>query len=305
MLEIQHLHKIYKPENVHALNDVSISIEEGEFVGLLGPNGAGKTTLINTLAGHVIKTSGSVIIDGNDLDNNELDTKKILGIVPQEVSFDSFFTVNEMLNNQSGYFGIRNNQAYIDELLVELSLKDKKYTNTRQLSGGMKRRLLIVKALVHKPKIVVLDEPTAGVDVELRQSLYTFLRKMHAQGLTIILTTHYLEEAETLCDRIIIINTGTVIIDGNKDDLVEKLGGNTVLEFTFNEPINDKDYQYLAAHTPHIHGKKLHITAYKKDLKEIFTLLSQHDANYISFRMDDDNLEDIFMQLVNGNQSHK
>lgn len=209
-IQIQNLHKIYKT-GTHALNDLSLEIEQGKFFGLLGPNGSGKTTLINILGGPTVKTSGTVKICGMDITEQREETKFLLGVVPQEISFDSFFTVNEVLTIQSGYYGIRNNQAYIDEILEKLNLQHKKYSNTRILSGGMKRRLLVAKALVHKPKVLVLDEPTAGVDVELRHNLWNYMRKLNSEGLTVLLTTHYLEEAEQLCEKIAIINHGKLV----------------------------------------------------------------------------------------------
>ena len=209
-ISIQNLHKIYAT-GTHAINDLSLEIEQGKFFGLLGPNGSGKTTLINILAGPTVKTSGTVKICGMDITEKRVETKFLIGVVPQEISFDSFFTVNEVLNIQSGYYGIRNNQPYIDEILEKLNLQNKKYSNTRILSGGMKRRLLVAKALVHKPKVLVLDEPTAGVDVELRYNLWNYMRKLNSEGLTILLTTHHLEEAEQLCEKIAIINHGQLV----------------------------------------------------------------------------------------------
>ena len=176
-----------------ALDGVSFEIQEGEFFGLLGPNGAGKTTLISILAGLAKATSGSVKVNGLDVQNEPLKTRKLLGIVPQELVFDPFFTVREALKFQSGYFGVSNNAAWIDELLVSLGLSDKANSNMRQLSGGMKRRVLVAQALVHKPPVIVLDEPTAGVDVELRQTLWQFIDRLNKQGHTVLLTTHYLE----------------------------------------------------------------------------------------------------------------
>lgn len=179
-----------------ALDDVSLDIEEGEFFGLLGPNGAGKTTLISILAGLVRASSGRVSVLGHDVQTDYAQARRQLGVVPQELVFDPFFNVRETLRIQSGYFGVKNNEAWIDELLDSLGLADKAHANMRQLSGGMKRRVLVAQALVHKPPVIVLDEPTAGVDVELRQTLWAFVSKLNKQGHTVLLTTHYLEEAE-------------------------------------------------------------------------------------------------------------
>ncbi|MBS0405482.1 MAG: ABC transporter ATP-binding protein [Proteobacteria bacterium] len=194
-----------------ALDDVSFDIHEGEFFGLLGPNGAGKTTLISILAGLARPTSGRVLVHGFDVQKDFVQARRHLGIVPQELVFDPFFTVREALRFQSGYFGLHHNDDWIDELLHGLGLQDKAGANMRQLSGGMKRRVLVAQALVHKPPVIVLDEPTAGVDVELRQSLWQFVAGLNHKGHTVLLTTHYLEEAEALCQRIAMLKLGRVI----------------------------------------------------------------------------------------------
>ena len=194
-----------------ALDDVSFDIEEGEFFGLLGPNGAGKTTLISILAGLSRATSGRVLVQGHDVQVDYALARRRLGVVPQELVFDPFFNVREALRFQSGYFGVKHNDAWIDELLDSLGLADKANANMRQLSGGMKRRVLVAQALVHKPPVIVLDEPTAGVDVELRQTLWQFIARLNKQGHTVLLTTHYLEEAEALCGRIAMLKQGRVV----------------------------------------------------------------------------------------------
>ena len=200
-----------KTQAVHALNDVSFDIEEGEFFGLLGPNGAGKTTLISILAGLARPSSGQVMVLGHDVQRDSAAARRCLGVVPQELVFDPFFSVREALRIQSGYFGVKNNDAWIDELLGSLGLADKADANMRQLSGGMKRRMLVAQALVHKPPVIVLDEPTAGVDVELRQTLWQFIASLNKRGNTVLLTTHYLEEAEALCTRIAMLKLGKVV----------------------------------------------------------------------------------------------
>ncbi len=194
-----------------ALDAVDLCVEAGEFFGLLGPNGAGKTTLISVLAGLARADRGQALIHGRDVVRDFREARRLLGVVPQELVFDPFFTVRETLRFQSGYFGIRRNDDWIDELLTRLDLRDKADINMRALSGGMKRRVLVAQALVHKPPVIVLDEPTAGVDVELRQTLWAFIQKLNAAGHTIILTTHYLEEAQALCGRIAMLKAGRIV----------------------------------------------------------------------------------------------
>ena len=213
-----------------ALDSVSLDIEEGEFFGLLGPNGAGKTTMISILAGLTRPTGGAVSVLGSDVQRDFADARRKLGVVPQELVFDPFFNVREMLRIQSGYFGVKNNDAWIDELLDSLGLTDKAEANMRQLSGGMKRRVLVAQALVHKPPVIVLDEPTAGVDVELRQTLWAFIAKLNKQGHTVLLTTHYLEEAEALCGRIAMLKTGRIVALDKTSELLKAASSN-VLRF--------------------------------------------------------------------------
>ena len=219
-----------KGSTFKAVDNVSLNIEEGEFFGLLGPNGAGKTTLISMLAGLSRPTSGHVQVLGSDVQTDYADARRKLGVVPQELVFDPFFNVREMLRIQSGYFGLRNNDAWVDELLEGLGLADKANANMRQLSGGMKRRVLVAQALVHKPPVIVLDEPTAGVDVELRQTLWQFVANLNKQGSTVLLTTHYLEEAEALCGRIAMLKTGCIVALDKTSDLLKAASSN-VLRF--------------------------------------------------------------------------
>lgn len=216
-----------------ALDRVSLDIAEGEFFGLLGPNGAGKTTLISILAGLTRATSGRVVVLGSDVQTHAAQARRKLGVVPQELVFDPFFNVREALRFQSGYFGIKHNDAWIDELLVSLGLADKANANMRQLSGGMKRRMLVAQALVHKPPVIVLDEPTAGVDVELRQTLWQFVSQLNKQGSTVLLTTHYLEEAEALCARIAMLKNGRIVALDRTSALLKSASGN-VLRFKTN-----------------------------------------------------------------------
>jgi ABC-2 type transport system ATP-binding protein len=212
---------------VRALDGVDLAVSEGEFFGLLGPNGAGKTTLISIVAGLVRADTGHARVLGHDVVTDYRNARRKLGVVPQELVFDPFFTVRETLRIQSGYFGLRNNDAWIDELLEHLGLANKANANMRSLSGGMKRRVLVGQALVHKPPVIVLDEPTAGVDVELRQSLWAFIRKLNRDGHTIILTTHYLEEAEALCGRIAMLKAGKVVALDTKQALLSRFAGLT------------------------------------------------------------------------------
>jgi ABC-2 type transport system ATP-binding protein len=219
-----------------ALKGVSFDIEPGEFFGLLGPNGAGKTTLISILAGLSRASGGHVRVHGADVQSDFAQTRRRLGVVPQELVFDPFFSVRETLRIQSGYFGIRHNDAWIDELLDGLGLADKAGSNMRQLSGGMKRRVLVAQALVHRPPVIVLDEPTAGVDVELRQTLWHFISALNRQGSTVLLTTHYLEEAEALCNRIAMLKQGQVVALEKTSELLKRASAN-VLRFKTDQPL--------------------------------------------------------------------
>ena len=213
-----------------ALDQVSFDIQAGEFFGLLGPNGAGKTTLISILAGLLKSSSGAIRVHDLDVQTQSQQVRKLLGVVPQELVFDPFFSVREALKFQSGYFGVTGNDAWIDELLDNLGLADKANHNMRQLSGGMKRRVLVAQALVHKPPVIVLDEPTAGVDVELRQTLWQFIARLNREGHTVLLTTHYLEEAEALCSRIAMLKLGKVVALDDTSTLLKNASSN-VLRF--------------------------------------------------------------------------
>ena len=219
-----------------ALDGVSFDIQQGEFFGLLGPNGAGKTTLISILAGLARPSAGKAMVLGSDVQSDYGHARRKLGVVPQELVFDPFFTVREALRIQSGYFGVKNNDGWIDELLDNLGLADKASSNMRQLSGGMKRRVLVAQALVHKPPVIVLDEPTAGVDVELRQTLWQFIASLNKQGHTVLLTTHYLEEAEALCSRIAMLKNGRVVALETTSDLLKSASSN-VLRFKIDSAL--------------------------------------------------------------------
>jgi ABC-2 type transport system ATP-binding protein len=284
--------------SVQALRGIDLEIEQGEFFGLLGPNGAGKSTLINALAGLTRPTSGSLQVMGHNVTTSYLEARRRLGVVPQEVVFDPFFSVREALIFQSGYFGLTKNDLWVDELLDTLKLTDKADANMRALSGGMKRRVLIAQALVHKPPVVVLDEPTAGVDVELRKSLWRFIRTLHKSGHTIVLTTHYLEEAEALCDRIGIIDHGELITLESKQELMRR-GLGQKLTVSSNSP--------LPTVPAELQGKIVNSSEFQLELRlhreqdSVINILDQLRA--ANFKIDDigvvsDSLEDIFVQLT-------
>jgi ABC-2 type transport system ATP-binding protein len=223
-IQIDQVHKSFGA--FEALKGIDLTIAQGEFFALLGPNGAGKSTLINLLAGLLRPTSGKLSVMGHDVVNDYRNARRLLGVVPQELVFDPFFNVREMLRFQAGYFGLgKENDAWVDEVIESLGLTDKAYTNMRRLSGGMKRRALIAQALAHKPPVVVLDEPTAGVDVELRQMLWEFIKRLNREGHTIILTTHYLEEAETLCSRVAMLKQGKVVALDSTHNLLNRVPG--------------------------------------------------------------------------------
>jgi ABC-2 type transport system ATP-binding protein len=226
-IQIDQVHKSFGA--FEALKGVDLTIDQGEFFALLGPNGAGKSTLINLLAGLLRPTSGKLSVMGHDVVTDYQQARRLLGVVPQELVFDPFFNVREMLRFQAGYFGLgRENDAWVDEVIEGLGLADKAHTNMRRLSGGMKRRALIAQALAHKPPVVVLDEPTAGVDVELRQMMWEFIKRLNSEGHTIILTTHYLEEAETLCSRVAMLKQGKIVALDSTQNLLNRVQGKNI-----------------------------------------------------------------------------
>jgi len=282
-----------KGSNFLALDQVSMDILEGEFFGLLGPNGAGKTTLISILAGLTRATAGRVKVLGSDVQVDYAQARRKLGVVPQELVFDPFFNVREALRFQSGYFGIRHNDAWIDELLDSLGLADKANANMRQLSGGMKRRMLVAQALVHKPPVIVLDEPTAGVDVELRQNLWQFIARLNKQGHTVLLTTHYLEEAEALCGRIAMLKAGRVIALDRTSELLKAASGN-VLRFKI-----DGELPPALAQRARITGRIVQFPAHDAlDIETYLAAVRQAGllAQDIEVRKAD--LEDVFLALM-------
>ena len=305
-IRIESLSKTYAAKGTEpkrALNEVSFDVPRGQIFGLLGPNGAGKSTLINILAGLVTKTSGKVTIWGFDIDEHPRNSKRSIGVVPQEIIFDPFFTPRETLEIQAGLYGIPPDQRMSDELLAAMHLTDKANAYSRTLSGGMKRRLLVAKAMVHSPPILVLDEPTAGVDVELRRQLWDYVRKLHAQGVTIVLTTHYLEEAEELCDRIAIIHHGRVIANEPTRDLLAKAQEKAVV-VTFDRDItqvpSDPSFENISL----IDERTLEIT-YRKDKLNAGQVLSELTADglgIVDVSTRDPDLEDVFISLVSADQ---
>ncbi len=281
--------------SLQALKGVSFDIEEGEFFGLLGPNGAGKTTLINILAGLSRATSGQVSVCGFDVVKDYAKSRQALGVVPQELVFDPFFSVRETLRIQSAYFGLRRNDAWIDELLANLGLTDKADANMRQLSGGMKRRVLVAQALVHRPRVIVLDEPTAGVDVELRQTLWQFIAKLNKEGHTVLLTTHYLEEAEALCNRIAMIKQGELVALDRTSALLAGTAS-TMLRFKTDHALPAD----LAAKA-RVTGRIVQLPAH--DALEIETMLGnlrQAGCQIEDLEMGRADLEDIFLNIMHG-----
>ena len=284
-----------KGSTFKAVDNVSLNIEEGEFFGLLGPNGAGKTTLISMLAGLSRPTSGHVQVLGSDVQTDYADARRKLGVVPQELVFDPFFNVREMLRIQSGYFGLRNNDAWVDELLEGLGLADKANANMRQLSGGMKRRVLVAQALVHKPPIIVLDEPTAGVDVELRQTLWQFIARLNKEGHTVLLTTHYLEEAEALCGRIAMLKNGRVVALDRTSALLKAASGN-VLVFKTDSVLPPA----LAVHA-RVTGRVVQLAAQDaQDIERHLAALREAGVDVQDIEIRRADLEDVFLSVMAG-----
>ena len=299
-ISFQSVSKTYATDRgpFQALDGVSLDIQPGEFFGLLGPNGAGKTTLISILAGLNRATSGRVQVMGHDVREQPALARRQLGVVPQELVFDPFFNVRETLRFQSGYFGVTGNDDWIDELLSSLGLSDKANSNMRQLSGGMKRRVLVAQALVHKPPVIVLDEPTAGVDVELRQTLWQFIAKLNREGHTVLLTTHYLEEAEALCGRIAMLKQGRVVALDRTSELLRSASSN-VLRFKLDAALPPE-----LASKARVVGRIVQLPAH--DAAEIERHLSAVRqaglvAEDVEIRKAD--LEDVFLEVMNQQQS--
>jgi len=280
--------------SVLALDNVDLTIERGEFFGLLGPNGAGKTTLISIIAGLVRANSGRVAIMGHDVVDDFRAARLSVGVVPQELAFDPFFTVRETLTFQSGYFGLQENGAWIDEVLENLGLTAKAATNTRALSGGMKRRLLVAQALVHKPPVIVLDEPTAGVDVELRQTLWAFIRRLNREGHTIVLTTHYLEEAQALCERIAMLKAGRIVALDTTRALLGRIAG---LQLTLR-PLGSPPASVLAHKIEERDGLLTLRLAQAADVGRVLADCAAAGCGVEDLEVGRADLEDVFLQLV-------
>jgi ABC-2 type transport system ATP-binding protein len=281
--------------DVRALDGVSFDIARGEFFGLLGPNGAGKTTLISILAGLARANSGRVSVMGHDVVDDYAAARRAIGVVPQELVFDPFFSVRESLRIQSGYFGVRGNDGWIDELLEELGLADKADANMRQLSGGMKRRVLVAQALVHRPPVIVLDEPTAGVDVELRQTLWQFIARLNREGHTVLLTTHYLEEAEALCGRIAMLKQGRVVALDRTSALLSGMAS-TMLRFKSDQPLPP-----VIATRARVTGRIVQLKAH--DAGEVESLLAALRAAGVhieDLEIGRADLEDVFLEIMTG-----
>ena len=302
-ISIENLTKVYAGDKRNApkkaLDDVTFSVPRGGIFGLLGPNGAGKSTLINILSGMVDKTSGKASIWGFDIDEDRRNAKAAIGIVPQEIVFDPFFTPVEVLDVMAGYYGITKSQRRSWELLRAVHLEDKAHAYSRSLSGGMKRRLLIAKAMVHSPPILVLDEPTAGVDVDLRRQLWELVTQMNEDGVTVVLTTHYLEEAEELCDRIAIINHGKLIADKPTGELIA-MAREKVVELTL-----DRDVATAPTHPAftdsQIIGERTVAITYDKDRMnagEVLTALASQGFAIVDVTTREPDLEDVFVQLT-------
>ena len=302
ILSIKNLKKVYsnkQAEDAHALNDLNLDVQEGEIFGLLGPNGAGKTTFINIVAGTVIKTAGQVTVRGFDLDKDSRQVRASVGIVPQEVNLDPFFSPRKLLELQAGLYGIKEKDRITDTILELVSLEKQANSYARSLSGGMKRRLLMAKALVHQPPLVFLDEPTAGVDVQLRQNLWKNVKLLNDLGVTIILTTHYLEEAEEMCDRIAILNKGNIVALDSTKNLLDKIQTKKVTFKTDKKiDIKNEDLPSLKL----ISKSETEIcVSYEKskiNMENLINLIKKNNAKILDISTDDGDLEDVFLRLI-------
>ncbi|MDV7339488.1 ABC transporter ATP-binding protein [Terasakiella sp. A23] len=304
-IEVKNLSKTYKgahgqPEK-HALNDVSLTIPRGSFFALLGPNGAGKSTFINILAGLVTKTSGDANIWGYDIEDQMRAARRSIGIVPQELNLDPFFNPRELLEVQAGLYGVPKNQRRTDEILEAVGLADKATSYARTLSGGMRRRLLVAKAMVHSPQILVLDEPTAGVDIELRMQLWDYVRELNRMGTTVLLTTHYLEEAEELCDKVAIINHGRLVACDETQTLLSKMDAKeliiTISEIVSEVPVSLRGFGFNVTLQP---GNKLSFqySPSKLDVAKILELVSEANLTITDLTTKESDLEDLFLRLT-------
>jgi len=302
-IEINGLKKTYaktrKSEAKTALKGVDLTIPQGSIFGLLGPNGAGKSTLINILAGLVIKSSGNAKICGFDIDTQTRQARASIGVVPQEITMDVFFTPFQALELQAGYYGVPKSERRSDEILDALGLSDKRNAYVRQLSGGMKRRLLIGKALVHTPPVLILDEPTAGVDIELRRQLWAYVEELHARGTTIILTTHYLEEAEALCDKIAIIHQGEIVANDDKTTLLSRLDQRKII-ITPTTPLAaiPKALTPLNAQLRPDGNIAINYRSGTDNISDVLTVVNASGISISDLRTEEPDLEDVFMSLT-------
>jgi len=302
ILSVKNLNKTYsknKSNPINALNNLNLDVKEGEIFGLLGPNGAGKSTFINILAGTVIKTSGEVNVWGFNLDKNPRQVRASIGIVPQEVNLDPFFSPRKLLELHAGMYGIKKKDRITNDILKLVSLENNAESYARSLSGGMKRRLLIAKALVHQPPIIILDEPTAGVDVELRQNLWENVKLLNKQGVTIILTTHYLMEAEEMCDRIGILSKGNLVALDSTENLIDKIQ-TKIVTFSVDKTVNIKNESLNSLKIISNNNNKITVSYEKSKLKidEIISYLSKNSLKILDISTDDADLEDVFINLT-------
>jgi len=288
--------KVYKHfGSVNALVGIDLEIEQGEFFALLGPNGAGKTTLINILAGLTLPSNGVARIMGHDVVTSYREARRIVGVVPQELVFDPFFSVRETLSIQSGYYGLRNNDAWIDEVICGLGLLNKENANMRTLSGGMKRRVLVAQALVHKPPVIVLDEPTAGVDVELRQSLWYFIKQLNRDGHTIVLTTHYLDEAEALCSRIAMLKQGKIVALDSTRNLINSTNGCLIRLHLSSDTLPLELYPLLESYTEDCFI--LRVNNYSK-IENVLAELRTAQIRVLEMELMQPDLEEVFVKIM-------
>jgi ABC-2 type transport system ATP-binding protein len=299
-----HIHNVKKRYgSLQALSGVSLKIGAGEFFGLLGPNGAGKTTLISIIAGLARADEGTVAIQGHDVVTEYRRARQCLGVVPQELVFDPFFTVRETLRMQSGYFGIRNNDAWIDEVMHHLDLTAKADSNMRSLSGGMKRRVLVAQALVHKPPVIMLDEPTAGVDVELRQTLWNFIGRLNREGHTVVLTTHYLEEAQALCSRIAMLKAGRVVALDSTAALIGRISGSQLVVRLSGGKLPSSLHALVSHPDELLAGDKYTLRVnHHDDVEGLLATIRNSGAKLEDLQLHQADLEDVFMQVMGGDK---
>ena len=302
VLTVKNLNKVYSKKSsgsTQALKNLNLEVKQGEIFGLLGPNGAGKSTFINILGGSVIKTYGKVEVWGFNLDKNPRQVRASIGIVPQEVNFDPFFSPRNLLELQAGLYGIKKKDRITDTVLKLVSLEKQADSYSRSLSGGMKRRLLVAKAMVHRPPIIILDEPTAGVDVDLRKTLWQNVRSLNNQGVTVILTTHYLEEAEKMCDRIGILNNGEMVALDTTKNLLERIQTKVVSFITDKKvSITDNDFESLKIISNSENKLILSYEKIKIGIDNIISKLKEQNVKIIDISTDDGDLEDVFLRLT-------